>query len=100
MHTQREQHLEKDDSEMELRVAAGSPAAKVAGAIVKYMEEGYEVSLLSMGAGAVNQAVKACCIARGMAAPKGWNLQFIPGFVDERVGDTAKTAIRLFVRKR
>lgn len=85
---------------IELRVAGGSPSAKVAGAIVKYLDEGYSVSLLSMGAGAVNQAVKAVCIARGMAAPKGWNLAVIPGFVDEEIDGVPKTAIRLVVLNR
>ena len=97
METRKEQHVKKEH-EMELRVAAGSPAPKVAGAIVKYMQEGYEVSLVAMGAGAVNQAVKAVCIARGMAAPMGWNIQVIPGFIDEHVGGTLKTAIRFFIR--
>ncbi len=98
METRREQHVENGE-EMELRVAAGSPSPKVAGAIVKYMQEGYEVSLVAMGAGAVNQAVKAISIARGMASPYGWNLYVIPGFIDEQVGGSSKTAIKFFVRK-
>lgn len=82
-----------------LKVASGSPASKVAGAIVKNMEEGRKVSLVAMGAGAVNQTVKAIAIARGMAAPKGWNLSCIPAFVDEQVDDVLKTAIKFIVLK-
>jgi len=83
----------------ELRVAGGSAAAKVAGALVKNMQEGKRVQLLAMGAGAVNQAVKAICIARGMVAPYGWNLNCIPGFVDEYVNGQHRTAIKLYVQK-
>lgn len=82
-----------------LRVAGRSPANKVAGAIVKNMQEGKDVKLLAMGAGAVNQAVKAVCIARGMAAPQGWNIYTIPGFTTEQVDGAAKTAIEFTIFK-
>lgn len=97
METQKEQRVVEEHS-IELRVAAGSPAAKVAGAIVKYMQERYEVSLVAMGAGAVNQAVKAICIARGMAAPSGIDITTVPGFVTEDVGGELKTAIRFHLK--
>jgi stage V sporulation protein S len=85
---------------IELRVAGGSPAAKVAGAIIKYLQEGREVSLIAMGAGAVNQATKAVAIARGMGASHGWDLKTIPCFSDEMASGIRKTAIRLIVVKR
>jgi len=97
MKTQKEDTAVENDGQIVLKVASGSQSSKVAGALVKYMQEGRVVSLLAMGAGAVNQAVKAICIARGMAAPQGWNLSFVPGFVDEMVGGVQKTAIRFFV---
>ncbi len=100
MKTQHEETTEEDDGGMILKVASGSQSSKVAGALVKYMQEGRVVSLLAMGAGAVNQAVKAICIARGMAAPQGWNLSVVPGFVDETVDGAKKTAIRFFVANR
>ena len=82
---------------VELRVAAGTQSSKAAGAIVKNLQEGKDVTLLAMGAGAVNQAVKAVCIARGMIAPHGKNLSTIPGFVDETIAGEKKTAIRFFI---
>lgn len=97
--TQKELHARQGD-DIELRVASGSPAPKVAGAIVKYMEEGYEVALLAMGAGAVNQAVKAVCIARSMVSASGIDLMVIPGFRDEHIEGESKSAIRLSLRKR
>lgn len=81
----------------ELRVAASSSAASVAGAIVLNRGEGAEVTLSAIGAGAVNQAIKAIAIARGMAAPKGDNLGCIPTFVDEEVDNKTKTCIKLRV---
>jgi stage V sporulation protein S len=86
--------------EMELRVAGGSQASKVAGAVIKYIQEGKTVSLISMGAGAVNQSVKAVAIARGMGASYGWDLKVIPCFADELADGIKKTAIRLIVVKR
>lgn len=96
MHTQKESANITTNS-IELRVAAGTNSSKAAGAIVKNLQEGKDVTLLAMGAGAVNQAVKAICVARGFIAPHGKNLSTIPGFVDEQVGSEQKTAIRFFV---
>jgi len=98
MKTQQESTQRTDDG-VQLKVAGGSNSSKVAGAIVKYMNEGAVVSLVAMGAGAVNQAVKAIAIARGMAAPQGWNLFCIPGFSDENVDGVTKTAIVFHVKR-
>ncbi len=98
MHSQRES-VREDGQSVQLKVAGGSSSSKVAGSIVKNMEEGKDVFLLAMGAGAVNQAVKAIAICRGMAAPKGWNLSTIPAFVDEKVDGAVKTAIKFIIIK-
>lgn len=92
--------LVEDGTSIELRVAGGSQSSKVAGAIIKYLQEGLDVSLIAMGAGAVNQATKAVAIARGMGASHGWDLKTIPCFADEMADGIRKTAIRLILVKR
>lgn len=88
----------KPGEEIVLRVAGGSNSTSVAGALVKYINEKADVSLVAIGAGAVNQMMKALAIGRGMAATSGKDLSFTCGFGDEMVGDERKTAIRVFVK--
>lgn len=84
-------------SKMVLKVASSSNPSSVAGAIVKNMQEGKDVELLAVGAGALNQAVKAVAIARGYVSPQGVDITIKPGFEDVSIEDTKKTAIKLIV---
>lgn len=72
-----------------LRVSGGSNAQSVASAIAHALYEKPEVKIRAVGAGAVNQAVKAMAIARGYVAPRGMNLICIPGFttIESRDGE-------------
>lgn len=72
-----------------LRVSNGSSAQKVASAIAHAIYDDNQVDLRCIGAGAVNQAVKAIAIARGYAAPRGYDLWCIPSFhtVEGKEGD-------------
>ena len=63
-----------------LRVSAGSNPQSVASAIAHALYENRQVKLRAVGAGAVNQAVKAIAIARGYVAPRGLDLTCKPGF--------------------
>lgn len=84
-------------SKMVLKVASSSNPSSVAGAVVKNMQEGKDVELLAVGAGALNQAVKAVAIARGYVSPQGVDITIRPGFEDVSIEDTKKTAIKLIV---
>jgi stage V sporulation protein S len=53
-----------------------------------------------MGAGAVNQAVKAICIARTYLAQEGIDIVCIPEFTDVKINDQERTAIRFVIEKR
>jgi len=81
---------EKDTEEKFLRVSAGSNAQSVGSAIAHALYESPQIKLRAVGASAVNQAVKACAIARGFVAPRGVDLCFIIGF-DDIVGDNGET---------
>lgn len=84
-------------SKIVLKVASSSNPSSVAGALVKNMQEGKDVELLAVGAGAVNQAVKAVAIARGYISPQGVDITIKPGFEDVEIEGNKKTAVKLVV---
>ena len=55
------------------------------------------VEIQTVGAGALNQAIKAIAIARGFVAPNGKNLVCIPAFSDISIDGEERTAIKLIV---
>jgi len=79
------------------KVSAKSNPASVAGAIAGVILEGSEVELNAIGAGAVNQAVKAIAIARGFVAPNGINLACVPAFKKSDIDGNEKTSIKLII---
>jgi len=76
-----------------LRVGAGSNPQSVASAIAHSMYETRSAKLRAVGAGAVNQAVKAITIARGYTAPRGIDLVFVTGFTNIESHDGQISAI-------
>ncbi len=83
-----------------LKVSAKSNPNSVAGALAGVIREQGKAEMQAIGAGAINQAVKAIAIARGYVAPSGIDLVSIPAFVDINVDGEEKTAIRIIVRPR
>jgi stage V sporulation protein S len=83
-----------------LRVASGSDPNKVAGALAGTIREHNEAEMQTVGAGALNQAIKAMAIARGFLAPSGIELVAWPSFIDIEIDGNERTAIRLSVRVR
>ena len=65
-----------------LKVSSKSSPASVAGAIAGMMKDGVPVEIQSVGAGAVNQAVKAIAISRGFLSPVGIEIVCVPSFAD------------------
>ena len=80
-----------------LKVSSKSNPAKVAGAIANIFREQKKVEIQTVGAGSLNQAIKAVAIARGFVAPMGENLVVIPAFSDIEINGEAKTAIKLII---
>lgn len=80
-----------------LKVSSKSNPSKVAGAIANIFRENGNVELQTIGAGSLNQAVKAVAIARGFLAPTGINIGIVPAFNDVLINGEEKTAIRLLI---
>jgi stage V sporulation protein S len=83
-----------------IRVAAGSKSSAVAGAIAGVIRESGRAQIQAIGAGAVNQALKATAIARGFLALDGLDVVFIPTFEDVEIGGEQRTALRITVEPR
>lgn len=81
-----------------LKTSKNSDPHSVAGAIAGTVDEIGLAEIQAIGAGALNQAIKAVIIARGFFAPRGIELQVIPSFLDVDVEGNTRTAIRLSVR--
>jgi stage V sporulation protein S len=83
-----------------IRVAAQSRSTAVAGAIAGVVREHGSAQVQAIGAGAVNQAVKAAAIARGFLALDGLDVVCIPSFTDVEIGGQERTAIRIAIEPR
>ncbi len=83
-----------------LKVSAKSNPNSVAGALAGVIRERGAAEIQAIGAGALNQAVKAVAIARGFVAPSGLDLICIPAFTDIQIDGEERTAIKLIVEPR
>jgi len=83
-----------------IRVATRSRSTSVAGAIAGVVREYGRAEVQAIGAGAVNQAVKAVTIARGYLTLDGIDVVCIPVFTEVQIGDQERTAVRLVVEPR
>lgn len=81
-----------------LKISTNSNPNSVAGAIAGMLKEYGKIELQAIGAGAVNQAVKAIAIARGFVAPSGKDLICIPAFTDVQVESEDRTGIKFIVK--
>jgi stage V sporulation protein S len=79
------------------RVSSGASPQATASAIAHALYESPEVKIRAVGAGAVNQAMKAITIARGYVAPRGMDLYVVPGFVTIKSHDGDISALLLKV---
>lgn len=80
-----------------IKVSARSRTAAVAGAIAGVMREAHHAEVQAIGAGAVNQAVKAIVIAKGYLAEEGVHITCVPSFVDVDIDAQERTAIRFAI---
>lgn len=80
-----------------LKVSSKSNPNSVAGALAGVVRGAGAVEIQVVGAGALNQAIKAVAIARGYVASSGFDLLCRPTFADIEIDGEGRTAIRLLV---
>ena len=83
-----------------LKVSSKSNPNSVAGAMAGVVRQAGSVEVQVVGAGALNQAIKAVAIARGYMASSGLDLVCVPTFADIEIDGQSRTAIRLLVECR
>jgi stage V sporulation protein S len=83
-----------------IKVSAESRTSAVAGAIAGVVREHKRAEVQAIGAGAVNQAIKATAIARGYLHEDGLDVICIPEFTSVEIDGKERTAIRLVVEPR
>ncbi|KGK88481.1 MULTISPECIES: stage V sporulation protein S [unclassified Clostridium] len=83
-----------------LKVSSGSEPKSVAGALAAAIKERSSAELQAVGAGAVNQAIKAIAITRGFVAPNGIDLVVVPAFAEVNIEGEERTAIKFIVQQR
>ncbi len=98
--TNRHRFAAQEEAVEPLRVSSRSNPNSVAGALAGMIREHGSVEVQTVGAGALNQAIKAIAIARGFVAPSGMDLICVPAFVDITINGEERTAIRIFVEPR
>ena len=81
-----------------LKVSSKSNPNSVAGAIAGIIAEKGKVELQAIGAGAINQVVKAIAIARGFVAASGVDLVCIPAFSIVNIEGEERTGMKFIVR--
>lgn len=83
-----------------LKVSTKSSPNAVAGALAAALRERDGAELQAVGAGAINQAIKAVAIARNYLKAGGIDLVCAPSFITVAIGDNERTGISLVVERR
>ena len=83
-----------------LKVSAKSNPNSVAGALAAVLRERPAAELQAVGAGAINQAVKAVAIARSYLKTSELDLYCIPAFIDVEINGNERTGISLAIESR
>jgi stage V sporulation protein S len=80
-----------------IKVSANSRTSAVAGAIAGVVRQHHRAEVQAIGAGAVNQAMKALILATGYLKNDGIHVSCVPEFSDVTIDDNVRTAIRLVI---
>ncbi len=82
-----------------LKASSKSNVNSLAGAIVGNLKDNKKVEVQAVGAGAVNQTVKAIAVARGFVASSGIDLVCIPAFASVEIEQEDRTAMKFIIRE-
>lgn len=91
---------DKSDTVDIIKVSARSRSTAVAGAVAGVVREHNRAEVQAIGAGAVNQAIKAIAIARGYLSDDQIDVIVIPFFTEVMIDDQERTAVRMVVEPR
>ena len=80
-----------------IKVSGSSNPQSVGSILARAISAGHIPKMRAIGASAVNQAVKACAIARGFVAPRGLDVSYIIGF-DDIIGDNGDQISAMFFK--
>jgi stage V sporulation protein S len=80
-----------------IKVSATSRTSAVAGAIAGVIRDHHRAEVQAIGAGAVNQAMKALVLATGYLKNDGIFVRCVPEFADVTIDDKVRTAIKLVI---
>jgi len=80
-----------------IKVSANSRTSAVAGAIAGVIREHHRAEVQAIGAGAVNQAIKALVLATGYLRNDGIYVTCVPEFADVTIDEKVRTAIKLVI---
>ena len=83
-----------------LKVSAKSNPNSVAGALAAVLRERDTSELQAVGAGAINQAIKAVAIARSYLKTSQIDLICVPSFIDVEINGNERTGISLAIERR
>ncbi|PZR58445.1 MAG: stage V sporulation protein S [Candidatus Meridianibacter frigidus] len=83
-----------------LKVSAKSNPNSVAGALAAVLREHESAELQAVGAGAINQAVKAIAIARSYLKSSSFEISCVPSFIGVEINGTERTGMSLAVHRR
>ena len=82
-----------------IKVAGNSRTSAVAGAIAGVFREHQYAEVQAIGAGAVNQAIKALVLATKYLEKDGFNIAFVPHFSDVEIDGKVRTAVKMSVEE-
>ena len=80
-----------------IKVASTSRTPAVAGSIAGTIRDHGYAEMQCIGAGALNQAVKALTLATRWLKEEGISVSFVPEFTDITIEDMTRTAIKFVI---